>query len=147
MILYALIAFTGGALVSLSRQLNGRLSLSTSPLHSSFWNHFIGFVFISAIALAVGGMFATEGPPPPWFAYLGGPLGAVFITASSWLVTRIGAAHTAMLIIAGQMISGVVLDVILDAPGNPIARIAGVTLILAGMWLTQRPKGAATVKS
>ena len=39
-------ALLAGVLVGLSRQLNGRLSLSTTPLISSFWNHAIGFALL-----------------------------------------------------------------------------------------------------
>jgi transporter family-2 protein len=67
-------------------------------------------------------------------------VGVLFIAASSWAITRIGAAQTAMLIIAGQMISSVILDLVLGAPGHTTARIAGVVLILAGMWLSRRAR-------
>lgn len=138
MAVYAFLALIAGLLVSLSRQINGRLSLSTSPMESSFWNHIVGFGILSVIAVIFGGLFPTDKPlDPPLLAYISGPLGVVFVALSSWLVARIGAVQTAILIIAGQMISGVVLDLIQDAPGSPIARILGVALILLGMWLTQ----------
>ncbi len=140
MILYILLAIFGGVLVVISRQVNGRLSLSTSAMESSFWNHIVGLGFVSLLALVFGGLFAGDPMGAPWWAYFGGWLGVIFIAASSWAVTRIGAAQTAMLIIAGQMISGVLLDVIMGAPGNPFARIAGVALILAGMWITRSAK-------
>ena len=130
---YALLAVIGGALISLSRQINGRLSLSTSAMHSSYWNHVVGLVFITVVGLAAGSWFAGDPWAAPWWAYLGGPIGFVFIAASSWAVTRIGAAQTALLIIAGQMISGVVVDVALGTAGNTTARVLGVSLILAGM--------------
>lgn len=140
MVIYAALAVIAGLLVSLSRQINGRLSLSTSPMESSFWNHIVGFAILSVIALIFGGLFPADKPlDPPLVAYISGPLGVVFVALSSWLVARIGAAQTAILIIAGQMISGVVLDLIQNAPGNPIARVAGVGFILLGMWLTQAP--------
>jgi transporter family-2 protein len=42
-----------------------------------------------------------------------------------------------MLVIAGQMISGVALDLALGAPGAILPRLLGVGLILAGMGLAQ----------
>jgi len=142
MIIYASLAILAGILVSLSRQINGRLALSTSAMESSFWNHIVGLVFITAVAVLVGGLFAGEPQASPWWAYLGGPVGVIFIAAGSWLIARIGAAQTALLIIAGQMISGVVLDVIMGAPGNLWARVIGVGLILAGMWVAHGGKKA-----
>lgn len=136
----AIMAIFAGALVSLSRQLNGRLSMFTSALHSSFWNHIVGFIFLSVIGIIIGGLFAGDPWGAPWWAYLGGPIGFVFIAASSWAIVRIGAAQTAMLIIAGQMISGVILDIMLGTAGNTAARLAGVGLILAGMLVARSGK-------
>ena len=145
---FAALAVLGGVLVSLSRQINGRLALSTSALHSSFWNHVVGLVFITVVGLAVGGLWTGDPWAAPWWAWLGGPVGFVFIAASSWAITRIGAALTALLIIAGQMISGVLLDLALGTAGNPVARILGVALILAGMIVARTtPKQPATPAS
>lgn len=143
MIWFVIIAFLGGASVSLSRQINGRLALSTSALHASWWNHVVGLALLSVMALIFGGLFTPGIADAPSWAYLGGTVGVVFIALSSWLVAKIGAAQTALLIIAGQMISGVVLDIAMGAPGSPLARVIGVALILAGMWLSQRPKRQA----
>ena len=142
----AALAVLGGVLVSLSRQLNGRLSLSTSALHSSFWNHLVGLLFLSAVGVVFGGLFLGAPWDAPWFAYLGGPIGFVFIAGSSWAITRIGAAQTALLIIAGQMISGVLLDLVLGTAGNPLARVLGVALILAGMIVARTTPVAAGEK-
>ena len=121
MILFIALAVSAGLLVGLSRQLNGRLALSTSAMESSFWNHIVGLTFVSFIALFIGGLF--EGAPlaAPWWAYLGGPIGF-------------------LLIIAGQMISGVLIDVAMGVAGNTVARVLGVVLILGGMWVTRTAK-------
>lgn len=143
MIFFVGLAILAGVLVSLSRQINGRLALSTSAMESSFWNHIVGLGFITVVALLIGGLFAGEPQDAPWWAYLGGPVGVIFIAAGSWLIARIGAAQTALLIIAGQMVCGVLLDVVMGAPGNLWARMLGVALILAGMWVAQGGKKAA----
>ncbi len=137
MIWFAALAILAGVLVSLSRQINGRLALSTSAMESSFWNHIVGLAFITIVALLVGGLFAGEPQEAPWWAYLGGPVGVIFIAAGSWLIARIGAAQTALLIIAGQMVFGVVLDMAMGVPGALWARVLGVALILAGMWVAR----------
>lgn len=139
MTVFIILAVASGVLVGLSRQLNGRLALSTTAWESSFWNHIVGLGFVSLIALIGGGLFAGAPMDAPWWAYLGGPIGVLFIAAGSWAINRIGAAQTAMLIIAGQMISGVVLDIIMQVPGQTWARVTGVALILAGIWVTRKP--------
>ena len=138
MTIFVTLAFVAGLLVSLSRQINGRLSLSTSPLQSSFWNQIVGFAALLAVGLVFGGLWPTGVASTPAYVFVGGSLGVVFIATSSWLVGRIGAVNTALLVIGGQMVSGVVLDLLRGAPGSIWARAAGVALILAGMALTQR---------
>ena len=140
MMLPIIYALTAGVLVSLSRQLNGRLSLSTSPLIASFWNHFVGFVFLTALGLVIGGFFPEALADMPWWAYIGGPIGVIFVASGSWLIARIGAINTALLVIGGQMVSGVVLDLVRGAPVIVWASALGVVLILAGMALTQRQR-------
>lgn len=134
-ITYALLA---GLLVGLSRQLNGRLALSTTPLVASFWNHIIGFAILTLVGLLVGGLVPAGAADAPWHAYVGGPIGVVFVAAGSWLIARIGAVNTALLVIGGQMVSGVALDLIRAVPTTLWASALGVVLILAGMALTQR---------
>ena len=142
MTVVALLAFAAGALVVVSRQINGRLSLHGSALEASFWNHAVGAAVLSLSALAFGGLFAGQPWAAPWWAYLGGPVGVAFIALSSWLVARIGAAQTALYVIAGQMVSGVALDLWMGAPGDGWARILGVGLILAGALVSGRPRRA-----
>lgn len=133
-----------GVLVIVSRSVNGRLSLSTSPLVASFWNHAVGATAILLVGVAFGGLMParTAIVSAPAFAWAGGSVGVVFIALGSYLVPRLGAALTAMLVIAGQMISGVAFDLLRGIPGAPAAKALGVVLILAGMWLAQRPPAA-----
>jgi bacterial/archaeal transporter family-2 protein len=141
MILFVSLAFAAGLLVSLSRQVNGRLALSTSALQSSFWNHIVGFVALLAVGLMFGGLWPAGVATTPAYAFIGGSLGVVFIALGSWLVGRIGAVNTALLVIGGQMVSGVLLDLWFKAPGSILARTTGVALIIAGMVVTQRRRG------
>ena len=138
MIVWIALAALAGILVGVSRQVNGRLSLSTSPLISSFWNHIVGFALLTVVGLGAGGLIPAGAADAPWHAYVGGPLGVVFVAAGSWLIPRIGAVNTALLVIGGQMVSGVVLDLFRAAPPAIWASALGVVLILAGMALTQR---------
>lgn len=139
MIAAVAMAVLAGALIGLSRQINGRLSLSRGALGASFWNHLVG-----ALALGLAALLLTPsaGLPdlaglrdaPAW-AWAGGTLGVVFVASGSWLVARIGAARTALLVIAGQMVTGAVLDTLrLGWDGAPL-RALGVAVILGGVLL------------
>lgn len=138
MILPIVFAFTAGLLVILSRQVNGRLSMSSTPLISSFWNHFVGFVFLTVVGLVLGGLIKANIAEMPWWIYTGGAIGVIFVASGSWLITRIGAVNSTLLVIAGQMVFGVIFDLLRGAPVTIWAAALGVALILAGMALTQR---------
>lgn len=138
MTLAVLMALVAGVLVSVSRQINGRLALSTSALDASFWNHIVGLGFLVALGLIAGGLWPAGTGDAPWFAWIGGPVGVVFVAAGSWLIARIGAVNTALLVIGGQMVSGVAIDLWMAAAGDPWLREGGVALIIAGMTLLQR---------
>jgi len=138
MTIFIAYAIAAGLLVGLSRQLNGRLSLSTSPLIASFFNHLIGFVFLTALGLALGNLLVPGAASTPWWAFFGGPIGVIFVASGSWLIARIGAVNTALLVIGGQMVSGVALDLARGIPMTLWASTLGVALILAGAALTQR---------
>lgn len=55
--------------------------------------------------------------PVAWFA---GPIGVILVAADRLLIVCIGAVATALLMISGQMIAGVLLDVF---RGNGGARV------------------------
>lgn len=140
MIEAVVLAFVAGGLVGLSRQLNGRLSISTSALFASFVNHLVGLVLLTAIGLAIGGLFTEGAFAGEWYIYLGGPVGVVFVALSSWIVGQIGATRSTMLIIAGQVLGGVALDWALTGkPVSPLA-LCGIVLIVAGVLVAQRQR-------
>lgn len=141
MTLFIVYASLAGILVALSRQLNGRLALSTTALWASLINHVVGFGALTLLGLVIGGLIPAGAANAPWHAYVGGPIGVVFVAAGSWLIARIGAVNTALLVIGGQMVSGVLLDLARAVPTTLWASALGVTMILAGMILTQtRPR-------
>ncbi|WP_375599093.1 DMT family transporter [Devosia sp. Naph2] len=137
MMLAISLALSSGFLVGINRQVNGTLALHTSPLRASFVNHLVGFALLTLVALVLGEYRQLSAFVAPWQAYLGGALGVLFVAGSSWLILRLGAVRTTLLLISGQMLSGVALDILQSVPGSPWARLVGVVLILAGMFLSR----------
>ena len=135
MTLFILTALVGGALVSLSRQLNGRLSLSTNALMASFWNHAVGLGVMVAAFLAMPALWPDSVAEVPLWAWFGGVIGVAFVASGSWLIVRIGAALTAILVIAGQMVAGVVLDLLRGVERVLAYDALGIALIVAGVTL------------
>ncbi len=140
MIEAAFLAFTAGSLVGISRLLNGRLATSTSALYASFINHLVGFVLLTALGLAMGNLITDGAFSGPWYLYFGGPVGLVFVALGSWIIGQIGATRSTMLIIAGQVVGGVVLDWAVNGKAVSLTALAGIALIVAGVAVAQRQR-------
>lgn len=137
MIIYIAIALINGICISLSRSINGRLSMERNAFYASLWNHIVGFIFLTLVILAMRGGFSGFHFNAPWFAYIGGAIGALFVAINSYILPRTGSTQAAMLIISGQMISGVVIDQLLH-PGQALwAKLLGVLVIIAGIWVSK----------
>ena len=131
-------ALGGGMLIALSRQVNGRLALQSSALESSFWNHLVGFAALILLTAALGSFWPAGVGNAPWYAWTGGAVGVVFVAAGSWLVPRLGATMTGGLLVAGQMLSGVALDLLRGVDAVLWMQLGGVALILGGVLLARR---------
>jgi bacterial/archaeal transporter family-2 protein len=77
----------------------------------------------------------------PWWGWLGGFAGAIYVTSVFLLIPRIGAAATIGLTVAGQQLASLLVDHWgwLRLPRRPATRrrLAGVALLLAGVALVQ----------
>ncbi|MFH5774917.1 DMT family transporter [Paracoccus broussonetiae] len=133
-----LFAFIAGMLVTLSRQLNGRLAIQTSALRSSFWNHAVGFGALAVVTLLAGSFWPEGASGAPWLAWVGGAVGVAFVGGGSWLIPRLGAAMTGGLLVAGQMLSGVAMDIARGQDAVLWMQVAGIALILGGVFLSRR---------
>ena len=78
----------------------------------------------------------------PWWAWVGGLLGAVYVLATIIVIPRLGAATTVGLILAGQVIASIVIDHfgLIRVPVHElnIPRLAGAVLVVVGVALVQR---------
>lgn len=78
----------------------------------------------------------------PWWAWLGGLIGAVFVSSSIILAPKLGAVLFIGAVVFGQMISSTLLDhygvVGYTKQATNPGRLLGIALILAGVVLIQR---------
>jgi transporter family-2 protein len=85
---------------------------------------------------------ASQAGEAPWWAWTGGALGAFYIFITILLVPRLGVATTLTVLLAGQVVSGLLMDHagVLGLATREITpgRLAGVALLAAGVFLVQR---------
>lgn len=139
------VAIFAGALIPVQAGINGIVGIRTGfPVWATTLNFIVGTVAL-LILLGIQGQLRPfrEGVSHlPWWAYLGGLLGAGFVTSTVYLAPRLGAASMLASLIAGQMIAALMLDHlgVLGYPQHPIgvSRILGVLLLVLGVALIRR---------
>ncbi|QXB54761.1 DMT family transporter [Aeromonas sp. FDAARGOS 1415] len=132
MTILILLGLLNGVAVSLSRTLNGRLASARGALMASLANHLLGFGLLGALLLLTGAPWGRLAGLDPWLL-LGGALGALFVAISSWAIGRVGALACALLIVAGQLVGGALLDALAGRLGA--SDLLGTLLVLAGAGL------------
>jgi transporter family-2 protein len=137
-------AFLAGMFIAVQAPTNALLARGVgSPVNAALVSFLIGSVALAAVALAFGvrpGAGAVRALP--WYAWIGGFYGAVFVAVAAFAAPRMGVTYFLMVAIAGQLVMALLLDR-LGAFGVPRVevssmRILGVLFVLAGAFLVRR---------
>jgi len=143
--LYLLLALIAGAMMPTQAATNNKMAAFVdSPILAAFISFFVGtvalFIYVLATGTPLGNLASAKNAPP--IAWVGGFMGAFFVTAAVTLVPRLGVAMTFSLIIAGQMMVALVLDHFgflgLEQRPVTIPRVLGILLITGGVILIRR---------
>lgn len=130
--------------IAVQQAINGRVAQTSGHAMSAT---FVNFAFGTAglvLALACRTVVDGEGFPSvtgaPWWSYLGGALGIVFIAIAAWVVPILGVLLFALLSIAGQLSGALLLDVVAPTPGASLGwhLVAGVVLAFGAVALAAR---------
>ena len=145
MLIMTLLALLNGFCIGLSRSLNGQLSQFKGPFKASFYNHLIGFLFLSVILLGLGLEFKqlqSAWHLDNWHLYLGGVIGALYVALNSYVLSLMGTTRAALFVISGQMVAGVMLDILIQAEADKLLsyglQALGVIVIIWGIHLSQK---------
>ncbi len=139
-----LLALVAGVLVAVQAPTNAILAkASGSPVVAAFISFFVGTIALGALVAATSGrVFAPEFRDVPWYAWVGGLYGAVFVAVAAFAAPRIGVGVLLTAAIAGQLLAALILDHFgfFGLPRQPVnlTRIVGVALVLAGAVLVRR---------
>jgi transporter family-2 protein len=144
-LVYALLPLVGGALIAAQAPINARLRLSVaSPLGSGLISFAIGTLLLVGAVIVVGDGGALAGGigSGPWWAYLGGACGAVFVVATLLAAPRVGVTTTFVAVIAGQVVASALIDRFgwLGQPVVPLSadRLIAIALLVASLLLLVR---------
>jgi len=144
-LVWSLLGILSGAFIAVQAPINAQLARGLGlPVAAAFFSFLSGAVVLGIVTVA---MTRTEGisldwkAPAPWLFVAGGVLGGFYVTLSTILVPRIGAAALMAFLVAGQLIAGMVLDRIgflgFAVREISLGRGAGAVLLLAGALLVR----------
>lgn len=139
------LATVGGLALPLQVLINARLS---AGLNHPLWAVTVSFVvgtlgLLAWIALASrDGANWANAATLPWWAWVGGLLGAIYVSITIVTVPVLGATALVLLVILGQMVAGTVLDhfgILTEQKPITLIKLAGLALVFLGTWLVVRP--------
>lgn len=140
---FVVAALLAGAIVPIQAGANAMLGrLLGHPL----WATLVSLLISIAVLIPVMVAFRLPLPSPaaafkgPWWIWIGGLGGVLFLTAALLLAPKLGAASFMVSVIVGQLLVSVLIDhfALMGFAERPLnhARVAGLVLIVAGLVLT-----------
>lgn len=133
--MYIFLAVGAGMLTIVSMILNARLAEKTSTTYGTVINFAMGLLVALLLSFTNIGIYGSIVFNFPWYLLLGGVIGIVVVQLSNYVIPKIPALYSTMLIFSGQIMMGLLLDVAL---GNVIdyQKIMGAgIMIVALMWI------------
>jgi transporter family-2 protein len=137
----------GGIGLSLQAAMNTRLKTEThSPVVSALISFIVGGILLAILA-GLGVLGKGRFPPPtslPWWAWIGGLMGAFYVTLVVMAVPRIGTALVIGASVLGQLVAALALDSFgwLGVPRLPLSpmRLLGALFLFIGVVLMAQRK-------
>lgn len=139
-----LFALLIGVSITLQSGVNAQLRLLFgNPFQAGFISFVVGTIVLGIYTLSLRLQWPVSSfTKAPWWIWTGGLLGAYVVTLIILLAPRLGATMLIALIIAGQMITALILDHygLLGFQLHPVRweRLVGVFLLLCGAVLIRK---------
>jgi len=142
-VVWSLLGILSGAFIAVQAPINAQLARDLGmPVAAAAFSFLSGTIVLGIIAVVlvrVQDISLDWQAPAPWLYVAGGMLGGFYVTLSTILTPRIGAAALMAFLVAGQLLAGMVLDRVgflgMAVREISLGRIAGAVLLLAGALL------------
>ena len=139
-----LLAVAAGCFVGLQAPVNARLGRQIGALQAATVSFTIGTLALVLVAsLSSGGLSGIgSATRAPWWALIGGVLGAFYVTVALLTVRTLGLSGLTAIVVTGQLTIAVIVDRFgllgiskqhIDAP-----RILGLVMLIIGVVLVVR---------
>ena len=137
-----LIAVFGGISVSLQAHFLSLMDKRVGTFESVFITYAIGGLLAALVMLFYRGHNLAAAQHLPWYVWTSGALGLIIVGAIGYSTPRLGLVTALAIVVGAQFITGALIDQfgLLGAEVRPLdtAKLAGLGLIVTGIWLTLR---------
>jgi len=139
-----LLVFIAGAMVAIQAPTNAMLAKAGgSPVLAALISFAVGTTALLGVWLMSGNRpGASTFAGLPWYAWIGGLYGAVFVAVAAYAAPKIGVASLITIGIAGQIAMALWLDHVgaMGLTREPInaGKVIGALLVVAGVVLVRR---------
>jgi transporter family-2 protein len=141
-LLLLLFAVVAGSFLPLQAAVNAKLAeFVGGPVRASAISFTVGAICLAIVVVLFYRSGGHRAGNAPWWAWIGGALGAVFVTSSVVVPVRIGAAAFFGIVVAAQLVTSVLIDQygLLSFTQRQISplRLVGVGLLISGALLVR----------
>jgi transporter family-2 protein len=142
--LAVLVGVGAGCLVGMQAPINSRLGRSVGSVQAATFSFLVGTAALLLIAAFVHGGLGGLGEVgrAPWWALVGGLLGAVYVTVALIAVRTLGASGLTAVVITGQLAISVAIDRFglfgIAKQHIDASRVVGLVLLVVGVVLVVR---------
>lgn len=134
-----------GALMAAQGAINGHLADGIGgPIQAALISFAVGSAVLLAANLILGHSVpsAEQAAALPWWAWVGGILGAIGVASAALAIPKIGVAAWVAAFIAGQLTAAVLYDQLgafgqAVRPATPL-RLVGIGFLALGVYLVRR---------
>jgi transporter family-2 protein len=141
-VLTILIGMLGGVSVGIQSPIANGIGQRLGVAASTFIVHVSGVFFSVLYLLLRGGENIEEVRTLPWWMFGVGAFGVLILATVNYTIPRIGVAATTTLIVAGQLVAGLLIDQFgwLGVAMRPVdgTRVLAILFLLAGGYLMTR---------
>jgi len=128
-----------GCIVGVQRALNGQINESTKQSFATSWLNFIMgttflFIFLS-IGVLINRSELVPLPAGPWWMYMGGTIGVIYIAFTSTIVQHLGVLSFTLISVGGQLVGSLLIDLYSPTEGVQISAylVTGIVMTYLGV--------------
>ena len=133
------LAVFAGAVVGVQRAMNGLInehsqqSFTTSLLNFIMGSSALGIVLL--IAVAIGKVDLVPLPHGPWWIYMGGTIGVIYIAFTSTIVQHLGVLTFTLFSTGGTLVGALLIDIISPTKGVNVSAylVTGIVMTFLGV--------------